>query len=38
MAYAQYANEISLPMHTLITDEDAEYVAGNFAEVLKEYR
>ena len=38
MAYAQYANEISLPMHTLITDEDAEYVAENFAEVLKEYR
>ena len=37
-AYAQFANEITLPMHTLITDEDAEYVAENFAEILREYR
>lgn len=35
-AYTQYANEITLPMHTLITDEDAEYVAKKFVEVLRE--
>jgi dTDP-4-amino-4,6-dideoxygalactose transaminase len=33
-AYAQYENEITLPMHTLITDEDAEYVAETFKEVI----
>lgn len=37
-AYAQYANEISLPMHTLLSDEDAEYVAENFIAALKECR
>lgn len=37
-AYAQYANEITLPMHTLIDDEDARYVAESFAAVLKECR
>ena len=37
-AYAQYANEISLPMHTLLSDEDAEYVAENFITALKECR
>ena len=33
-AYAQFANEITLPMHTLLTDEDAEYLAGTFAEMI----
>lgn len=37
-AYAQYLNEITLPMHTLLTDEDAEYIAETFANVLKECR
>ncbi len=37
-AYAQYANEISLPMHTLLSDEDAQYVAETFVKVLKECR
>ena len=37
-AYAQYANEITLPMHTLIDDEDAAYVAENFELILREYR
>lgn len=37
-AYAQYANEISLPMHTLLSDEDAQYVAETFIKVLKECR
>jgi capsular exopolysaccharide synthesis family protein len=25
-AYAQYANEITLPLHTLLSDEDVEYI------------
>lgn len=33
-AYAQFANEITLPMHTLLTDEDAAYVAEQFKECL----
>jgi dTDP-4-amino-4,6-dideoxygalactose transaminase len=35
-AYKQYVNEVTLPMHTLITDDDAEYVAETFTDVLKE--
>jgi dTDP-4-amino-4,6-dideoxygalactose transaminase len=26
-AYAQYKNEITLPLHTLLTDEDVDYIA-----------
>lgn len=33
-AYAQFENEITLPMHTLLTDEDAAYVAEQFKECL----
>ena len=29
-AYAQYQNEISLPIHTLMTDDDVDYVIDNF--------
>ncbi len=36
-AYAHFANEISLPLHTCLTDEDVEYVIEQYAEVLKEY-
>ena len=36
-AYAQYANEISLPLHTRLNDEDVAYVTQCYAEVLKEY-
>ena len=34
-AQAQYENEITLPMHTLLTDEDAQYVAEQFRACLK---
>ena len=33
-AYAHYANEITLPLHTNLTDEDVEYVAKNYADVI----
>lgn len=36
-AYAHYENEISLPLHTCLTDEDVEYVIKQYAEVVKEY-
>lgn len=34
MAYAQYSNEITLPLHTLLTDEQVEYVIENFKTAL----
>ena len=35
-AYAMYCNEVTLPLHTLLTDEEAAYVAQSFLEVLEE--
>ncbi len=34
-AYAQYENEITLPLHTRLTDEDVEYVISNFVDIIK---
>ena len=36
-AYAHFANEITLPLHTQLTDEQVAYVAENYVEILKEY-
>lgn len=36
-AYAYFANEITLPLHTCLTDEDVEYVIAVYKEVLGEY-
>ena len=33
-AYQQYANEITLPLHTLLSDEDVEYVSEKLKSVL----
>lgn len=35
-AYNQYRNEISLPLHTRLSDEDVEYVIENFVEVINQ--
>lgn len=35
-AYEQYHNEITLPLHTLLSDEDLEYVISNFIELITE--
>ncbi len=35
-AYAQFENEISLPLHTCLTDEQVEYVIKCYSEVLKD--
>lgn len=36
-AYAHFANEITLPLHTCLTDEDVAYVIEKYIEVLREY-
>ena len=36
-AYKRYVNEITLPLHTKLSDEDVAYVIENFTEILKEY-
>ena len=36
-AYAHFANEITLPLHTNLTDEQVQYVIDNYTEVLKPY-
>ena len=36
-AYAHFAHEISLPLHTRLTDAEADYVIENFVEIVKEY-
>ena len=33
-AYRQFENEVTLPLHTCLTDEDVEYVIGNFVEII----
>lgn len=35
-AYKQFENEITLPLHTLLSDEDVEYVVEKFVECVKE--
>lgn len=35
-AYAQYMNEVTLPLHTLLTDEEAAYVMETLETLLKE--
>lgn len=35
-AYEQYKNEVTLPLHTKLTDEDVDYIIKNFNEVYQE--
>ena len=35
-AYARFANEITLPLHTCLTDEEVDYVIENFVKIVKE--
>ena len=35
MAYAQFENEITLPLNTCMSDEDVQYVIDNFSEIVK---
>lgn len=36
-AYAYFENEITLPLHTSLTDADVEYVIERYTEIVKEY-
>jgi len=36
-AFAHYENEITLPLHTKLTDEQQAYVIENYVDVLKDY-
>lgn len=33
-AYNQYRNEVTLPLHTRLTDEDIDYIISNFVEII----
>ena len=37
-AYHLFENEITLPLHTRLSDKDVEYVISNFVEIIKELR
>ena len=37
-AYGRFVNEITLPLHTKLTDEEVEYVIENYCRIVKEYR
>lgn len=36
-AYENYKNEITLPLHTKLTDEEVEYIVNIYSTLLKEY-
>lgn len=36
-AYAHFVNEITLPLHTCLTDDEVEYVIRNYTEIVREY-
>lgn len=36
-AYKRFVNEITLPLHTCLSDEDVEYVIENYIRIVKEY-
>lgn len=36
-AYAHFAHEITLPLHTCLTDEQVDYVIENYVKILKTY-
>ncbi|MBQ8426742.1 MAG: DegT/DnrJ/EryC1/StrS family aminotransferase [Clostridia bacterium] len=36
-AYSNYVNEITLPLHTCLTDEQVDYVIENYKKIVSEY-
>ena len=36
-AYKQFTNEITLPLHSCLTDEEVEYVVEKYCEIVKKY-
>ena len=35
-AYAQFANEITLPLHTLLTDDDIDYICDVYQQAIED--
>ncbi len=35
-AYNQFVNEVTLPLHTCLTDEEVDYVISNFVDIIKD--
>lgn len=36
-AYAHFVNEITLPLHTKLTDEEVDYIIEQYSKIVKEY-
>ena len=36
-AYAQFVNEITLPLHTLLTDEEVQYIIASYIGIVSDY-
>ncbi len=36
-AFRQYENEITLPLHTRLTDDEVEYILSNFIDIISKY-
>lgn len=36
-AYERFVNEVTLPLHTKLTDEEVEYITENYCRIVKEY-
>lgn len=36
-AYAHFVNEITLPLHTCLADEDIDYIIKHYSKIVKEY-
>ena len=36
-AYKQFENEVTLPLHTSLSDDDVDYIIKNYTEIIKEY-
>jgi dTDP-4-amino-4,6-dideoxygalactose transaminase len=37
-AYAQYENEITLPLYSRLTDEQVDYIIESFVKIVGEYK
>ena len=37
-AYHLYENAVTLPLHTLLSDEDVDYIIQNFSEIIRDYQ
>ena len=36
-AYAHFENEVTLPLHTCLTDDQVDYILENYTEIVKGY-